>query len=106
MTLQPTQCPISKWADSEIAKHSSPVNLAEREIAKVAVPLLKRFKTRLSKPAKDPLAFTKDPKFQSMNSAKFAAGDWRLSVRWGGQWVNSSGKTFNECITKLGRMLK
>lgn len=103
---EPTQCPISQWVDSEIAKHSKPTTFGDECVAKVALAILKRVKSKLSKPIKDPLAFTKDPRCQSMNSAKFASDDWRCSVLWAGQWVNSSGKSFEECIVKIGRLLK
>ncbi len=101
-----TQCPISQWADSELSKHSNPSNLGEQCNAKIAVPLLKRLKSKLAKRPNSPMDFTKNPKFKSMNVTQVSNGDWSCSVLWVSQWYNCQGRTFNDCIAKLGRLLK
>jgi hypothetical protein len=101
-----SQCPISEWADSEIARHSSQSNLGEECNAKIAVPLLKRFKSKLAQTKVDEMDFTKNPKFKSMNVTQVANGDWACSVLWVSQWYNCQGRTFNDCVAKLRRLLK
>lgn len=100
-----TQCPIGQWVDHELAKHANPKNLGEQCNAKVAVPLLKRFKTKLAKPVDDGLRFMKSPSLGSI-IATSSNGNWIVTVQWKLQTYCVTGKSFDECTRKLKRLLK